>query len=96
MEPHKEVEIKEFNPAARQMKLVSTPSRIAILSLLFKAPHCVCDLETHIGLSQTLLSHHLKNLAKGGLVERSKEGAFVEYRLTEKGRKLVQMIKQLK
>jgi ArsR family transcriptional regulator len=78
------------------MKLLSTPSRIAILSILYQAPHCVCDLETHTSLSQTLLSHHLKGLADGGLVKSSKVGTFVEYRLTKKGRRLVQLIKQIK
>jgi len=67
-----------------------------MLSLLYKAPHCVCDLETHTGLSQTLLSHHLKDLADGGLIESSKERTFVEYRLTGKGRKLIKIIKQIK
>ncbi len=94
--PHDKVDLAEFNPVAEQMKLVSAPSRIAMLSLLYKAPHCVCDLETHTGLSQTLLSHHLKDLADGGIIESSKESTFVEYRLTKKGRKFVQMIKQIK
>ncbi len=96
MRPHDKVNLAEFGPVAGQMKLVATPSRIAMLSLLYKAPHCVCDLETHTGLSQTLLSHHLKDLADGGLIESSREGTFVEYRLTKKGRKMVQMIKEIK
>ena len=96
VQPHDKIDLTEFDPLAEQMKLLSAPSRIAILSLLYKAAHCVCDLETHTGLSQTLLSHHLKDLADGGLIENSKEGTFVEYRLTKKGRKLVQMIKQIK
>jgi ArsR family transcriptional regulator len=96
VQPHDKVDLAEFEPVTEQMKLLSAPSRLAILSLLSKAPHCVCDLETHTGLSQTLLSHHLKNLAEGGLIESSKESTFVEYRLTKKGRKLVQMIKQIK
>ncbi len=96
VEPHDKIDLAEFSGIAEQMKFLSTPSRIAILSLLYKAPHCVCDLETHTGLSQTLLSHHLKDLAKGGLVASAKEKTFVEYRLTTKGRKLVRMIGQIK
>ncbi len=95
MQPHDEVDLAEFYPVAEQMKLAAAPSRVAILSLLYKAAHCVCDLEAHTGLSQTLLSHHLKYLANGGLVSGSKEKTFVEYRLTLKGRKLVRMIRQL-
>jgi ArsR family transcriptional regulator len=94
--PHDKIDLAEFNPMAKQMKLLSTPSRIAILSLLYKAAHCVCDLETHTGLSQTLLSHHLKDLTDGELVESSKEKTFVKYRLTKKGRRLIQIIKQIK
>jgi ArsR family transcriptional regulator len=96
VKPHEKIDLAEFDPVANQMKLLSTSSRIAILSLLYKAAHCVCDLETHTGLSQTLLSHHLKDLAEGGLVESSKEKTFVEYRLTGKGRTLVELIREIK
>jgi ArsR family transcriptional regulator len=96
IQPHNKVYLAEFNLAAKQMKLVSTPSRIAILSILYKSPHCVCDIEAHTGLSQTLISHHLQKFKNSGIVKSSRKTTFMEYRLTKKGQKLVQIIKQIK
>lgn len=79
----------------RQLKAVSVPSKLRILTLLKEAPHCVCDLMTHAKLSQTLASHHLSDLAKIGLVKSNKKGAFVDYSLTDKGRRLIVAIQTL-
>jgi len=76
-------------PVAGLLKLVSVPSRLNILLLLKQSPHCVCDIETHTKLSQTLISHHLADLMKAGLVESKKDGKFIEYSLTAKGKKIV-------
>ncbi len=80
---------------SRLLKIAATPSKLTMLLLLAKAPHCVCDLMTHTKLSQTLISHHLSNLAGAGLVQSEKNGAFVDYSLTAKGRKLIRVIKKL-
>ncbi|MCL5008962.1 MAG: metalloregulator ArsR/SmtB family transcription factor, partial [Patescibacteria group bacterium] len=67
------------------LKLVSAPSRLNILLLLKQSPHCVCDIEAHTQLSQTLISHHLADLVKADLVVSKKDGKFIEYSLTQKG-----------
>lgn len=96
IQPHEQLTVDaEFKQLARVLKLVTIPSRIAILSILYKAPHCVCDIQTHTGLSQTLVSHHLKSLSNGGLVASFKKGTFVEYRLTAEGRCVVACIQEL-
>ncbi len=76
-------------PVAGLLKLVSVPSRLNILLLLKQSPHCVCDIMTHTRLSQTLISHHLSDLMKAGLIDSKKDGKFIEYNLTAKGRKVV-------
>ena len=50
---------------------------------------------THTKLSQTLLSHHLSDLAATELVKSKKHGVFTDYSLTEKGRTLVKAIEGL-
>ncbi len=96
IQPHEQLAIDvEFEQLARVLRLVAIPSRIAILSILYRAPHCVCDIQTHTGLSQTLISHHLKSLSDGGLVVSFKTGTFVEYRLTAEGRRVVACIQKL-
>ena len=76
-------------PVADLLKLVSVPSRLNILLLLKQSSHCVCDIASHTKLSQTLISHHLADLMEAGLVISKKEGRFIEYSLTGKGKKIV-------
>ena len=51
--------------------------------------HCVCELEKHVDQSQSLLSHHLKDLKDAGLVLDEKIGLKAHYSLTDKGKKIV-------
>ncbi len=49
---------------------------------------------THTGLSQSLLSHHLVDLLDLGLFDKKKDGWFVEFFLTEKGKIFVNLLKK--
>ena len=58
--------------------------RLRLLSLV--ASHadgeaCVCDLNDAFDLSQPTISHHLKVLHEAGLLDRSKRGVWVYYRV---------------
>jgi ArsR family transcriptional regulator, arsenate/arsenite/antimonite-responsive transcriptional repressor len=77
------------NTLAGLLKLASVPARLYILLLLDGSPHCVCDIMTHGQMSQTLASHHLSDLMKADLVESQKNGQFVDYSLTKKGKTLI-------
>lgn len=66
------------------LKALADPVRLRLLSLV--ASHvdgeaCVCDLNDAFELSQPTISHHLKVLHENGLVERSKRGVWVYYRV---------------
>ena len=66
------------------LKALADPVRLRLLSLV--AAHaggeaCVCDLNDAFDLSQPTISHHLKVLHESGLVERSKRGVWVYYRV---------------
>jgi ArsR family transcriptional regulator, arsenate/arsenite/antimonite-responsive transcriptional repressor len=91
--PGKKTELRQS--VSKQLKIASVPSKLRILLLLADGPHCVCDLIEHTKLSQTLISHHLADLSANGLVESEKDGAFVDYSLTNKGRTLVLAIQVL-
>jgi ArsR family transcriptional regulator len=41
---------------------------------------CVCDLTPYFDLSQPTISHHLKVLHEGGLLDREKRGTWVFYK----------------
>ena len=66
------------------LKAMADPVRLRLLSLV--ASHadgeaCVCDLHEAFDLSQPTISHHLKVLHEVGLLDRSKRGVWVYYKL---------------
>ncbi len=65
-------------------KALGDPVRLRLVSLI--ASHaggeaCVCDLNDAFDLSQPTISHHLKVLHDAGLLDRSKRGVWVHYRV---------------
>ncbi|MGQ9916563.1 MAG: ArsR/SmtB family transcription factor [Bryobacteraceae bacterium] len=62
---------------------LSDPTRLRILRLLMKGPHCVCEMEQELALPQPLLSRHLATLRHAGIVEGHRSGVRVSYRLCE-------------
>lgn len=71
------------------LKVVSEESRLKLLCILQKGTHCVCEIMEHVALSQSLISHHLKDLKNAGIVKDEKRGLRVYYSLTEKGKKII-------
>ena len=62
---------------------LADPSRILILYALHEQRLNVSDLADAVGLSQPAASRHLKILRERGLVRPERQGASVEYRLTD-------------
>jgi DNA-binding transcriptional ArsR family regulator len=46
----------------------------------------------HVGLSQSLISHHLKDLREAGMVSNKKRGLRVYYSLTIEGQRVTETI----
>jgi len=81
---HEPLTTEQAERVAPLMKALADPVRLRLLSLV--ASHvgqeaCVCDLTDAFELSQPTISHHLKVLHDSGLLERSKRGVWVYYRL---------------
>jgi len=83
--------IKEAGQTAALLKVIAEENRLRILCILKNGEHCVCEIIDHLGLSQSLVSHHLKSLKDAGLIEDSKRGLWVYYSLTGKGKKAVNL-----
>ncbi|MDG1147088.1 MAG: metalloregulator ArsR/SmtB family transcription factor [Crocinitomicaceae bacterium] len=65
---------------SRMMKVMGHPARIAILQSIIKTKTCVCgDLVTEIGLAQSTVSQHLKELKDVGLIQGTIEGTSMCY-----------------
>lgn len=52
-----------------------------MLENLRDRPWCVCELATELGVEKSVASKHLSLLRSVGLIEDSKRGTLVEYRL---------------
>lgn len=83
---------KEIEELSSLLKIISDHNRLQILCILQKDEHCVCELMEHVKLSQSLISHHLKDLKDFDLVSDRKDGKWSYYSLTSKGQKITNLI----
>ena len=77
------------------LKIISENNRLQILCILQKDEHCVCELMEASNLSQSLISHHLKDLKEANLVSRKKVGKWVHYTLTDEGKRITNLLFQI-
>jgi len=91
----KTIELKQVVSLSLLLKLVSEESRLKLLCILKKGKHCVCELMEHINLSQSLISHHLKDLKDAGIVTDEKKGLRVYYSLSKKGKRIINLLFKL-
>lgn len=93
------LDMKKYgNPEERVLafKALSDPKRLQILDLLKARGEsccslvgsqepglCACDLEESLGISQSVVSHHMDALCRAGLVLREKRGRWMYYRRNE-------------
>ena len=66
------------------LKALADPVRLRLVSLIAASAGgeaCVCDLNDAFDLTQATISHHLKVLHEVGLLDRSKRGVWVYYRV---------------
>ena len=85
-------ESKQVSSLSSILKIVSEESRLKLLCILQKGSHCVCEMMEHINLSQSLISHHLKDLKESGIVKDKKKGLRVYYSLTKKGKRIINLL----
>jgi len=57
--------------------------RLSILDRLGRDQRCVCELQESLDIAPNLLSYHLRILREAGLVEATRRGRWVDYRLAD-------------
>jgi len=85
-------ESKRVESLSSLLRLVSEESRLKLLCILRYGEHCVCELMDHVEMSQSLISHHLKDLKDAGVVKDEKRGLRVYYTLTNKGKHITNLL----
>lgn len=68
---------------AELFKVFGDSTRVKILSALFQAEMCVCDLAVALSMTQSAISHQLRVLKQANLVKFRREGKIVYYSLSD-------------
>jgi ArsR family transcriptional regulator len=92
----KDLQSKKVGELSSLLKVISDNSRLQILCILQKKELCVCELIEATNLSQSLISHHLKDLKDADLVSKRIDGKWSRYSLTPKGQKITNLIFKIK
>ncbi|SHH69076.1 ArsR family transcriptional regulator [Winogradskyella wandonensis] len=75
-----EIFTDQQNKISLLAKAFAHPARVAILQHIFNTDTCICgDLVDEIGLAQSTISQHLKELKTIGLIKGNIEGTSVCY-----------------
>jgi len=73
----------QITEAARLFGLLSEPVRLRLLRTLMESDMTVTELVVSTGCKQANVSKHLGILLSAGIVERTKEGTFSRYAMTD-------------
>ncbi|HCS60204.1 MULTISPECIES: ArsR/SmtB family transcription factor [Microbacterium] len=69
--------------AAQLFKVLGSESRLGLLHLIGQEPRTVSALAEASGLSQPLVSQHLRTLRQAGLAASTRHGKEITYRLSD-------------
>jgi DNA-binding transcriptional ArsR family regulator len=73
----------KVRPYAKKMHAVGHPHRLSMLYLLSFGPMESTSIALSLGLTETLVSHHLSTLHMNGWVVRTRSGRNIIYRLND-------------
>ncbi len=74
------------------LQSIGQPARLQILLAIGSGEPCVCHLEATFGWRQAYLSQHLMALRKAGILETSRQGRNIHYRISNP--RLLSLIRQ--
>jgi ArsR family transcriptional regulator, zinc-responsive transcriptional repressor len=83
VEPTPTLPPRTLNAAGDLLRALAAPVRIAIVLQLKESPRCVHDLVDALGVTQPLISQHLRVLKSAGVVEGERKGREVMYSLVD-------------
>ena len=77
------VERDQAEDVSNVFRVLSDPTRVAIVHALSLAELCNCDLASILGISESAVSHQMRELRLMKLVTADKRGRMVYYRLSD-------------
>jgi len=77
------------------MKLLFSKTKIEILKKLNERNYTVSELSKILGKSKSTISEHLNTLYKMGLVDKESHSKWVYYKITNKGKKVLEKLEAL-
>lgn len=72
---------RKYERRAEIFKALANPLRIIMLEKLAEKPWCVCALAAELDIDKSIVSKYLSQLKSVGLIEDTRRGTLVEYRL---------------
>ncbi len=96
LEKVKELADEDVRDITSTLQILSYPVRLKILKALGVEDLCVCVLVEIMGHQHSALSYHLKKLKEADLVDSNRDGNFLIYHLTDKGKKVLKSIGHMK
>ncbi len=75
-------EPRNASSCAGRLKALADETRLAVVRQLMQRGEChVGDLQAALNIEQSLLSHHLRSLREAGIVQSTRDGKSMLYRL---------------
>jgi len=78
------MDVYDIKKMAMIFRMLSNPNRLQVLYLCQEKGVSVGDLVDNLKLSQSLVSHHLKQLRDSNLIQATREGKKVLYQVQDK------------
>ncbi len=89
------LENSNISTVSELLKVISNPTRLKIIMLLFKGDYCVCELVLILKEKQNLISYNLGILKKQGIIESYNRSRDKYYKLNLEG-EAMPLIKYIK
>lgn len=71
-----------MNAITRLLSTLADPIRLRLSRLLYRQELCVCELMEAVQLPQYKVSRHLREMRQAGLVEATRSGRWMHYRIS--------------
>lgn len=85
----------ERSSAAQLCRALADETRIKVIELLASGEQCVCDIQASLGISQSLLSFHLRVLRDAQIVSDRRSGRWAFYSLRREGLQALEDLAEL-